>query len=177
MKSLALVFWKEAIHDLLKAQNIPLAYRFWAIIHGFNPVSAWFKKINSHNYRNYLTDYVYYSHAPYNNDVTATRLISKLKFRDTFISFGAYLPKYYAKINNGVVEYLDSWCDDIPREGLVAILELLKRENTLVLKRLSGRAGLGFMLLRHLDNDLYNINDDILSEAEVLKNFLVLKII
>ncbi len=58
--NLILVYWKDTLQACLRATNIPLKYRIWAVLNGFNPEAAWFKRITKSNKKDFLTDHTYY---------------------------------------------------------------------------------------------------------------------
>lgn len=156
-KSLARVFFKEAIEDLFKAKQIPFSYRVWAIIHGFSPTNAWFKRINNENRHLYYSDLAYYSHAPF-NDSCYTKLISKGNFPYTFKDFPQYIPKYYAELHANGIKFLEAWDNAIEKEGISSIVALLKKETVIALKKSNGRAGIGFMVIRCDRDGNYSVN-------------------
>lgn len=168
MKSLVLVFYKEALNDLLHAKFIPLGYRFWAIRHGMNPTTAWFRRINNANIRDYLSEYKYYKCAPY-NDRKVRGAVSKTNYRTTFKDFQEYLPVYYATLNQGEVEFLDGWPVAIEKNGTEAILKLLEDRQHLAIKLLNGRAGRGFIEAKYSSKFVFNNKE---YNYEAAKNYL-----
>lgn len=156
--NMILVYWKEILESFLHSSSIPLTYRIWAALHGFNPEAAWFKGINKQNKNDYLKDYTYYKHTPYNNPQYMD-IISKDHFRETLRDYPEYLPKYYAEINSNKIEPRDTWDKQDEFHGADSIISLLEEKKTLALKRLSGRSGVGFIVARFKSNDLFTFND------------------
>ena len=164
------VFYKEALTSLIKKKSIPFSYRLWAVLNGFEPVSGWFKKIDKHNKSSFLPDRDYYSHAPYNNP-SYVKLIDKAHYRTTLCAFKEYLPKYYGMIEVGRLRILDSWPDDIPAEGANSIIILLKRVKILALKKVSGRAGIGFLVIHYSGGEGITINGKAYSNEDAVSFF------
>lgn len=156
--NLILVYWKDALKSCLHSSNIPLKYRIWAVLHGFNPEAAWFKGINNENKDDFLKDYTYYKNTPY-NDPQYMYMVSKDHFRETLKDYHDYLPKYFAEIKNNRIEPKDAWKHQNECDGADSIIKLLEEENTLALKRVSGRSGLGFVVARFKSKDLFTFND------------------
>lgn len=151
------VYWKETLMSCFYASNVPLLYRVWAVLHGFNPENAWFKGINYSNKANYLKDYTYYKNTPYNNP-KYRYMVSKGRFRDTLKDFPENLPKYYAVIKNNSIEPKDAWRYPYECNG-AAVISLLEEEKALAFKRIRGRAGIGFIVGRYQKNDRFTFND------------------
>lgn len=156
--NIILVYWKDAVQSVFHATNIPFKYRIWALFHGFNPEAAWFKGINDENMTNYLEDYVYYNHTPY-NDPKYMYMVSKNNFRETLKDYPECLPKYYAVIKNNKIEQMDAWNQKNEGHGAASVIKLLEEKKILALKRISGRAGDGFIVARYHTNDSFTFND------------------
>ena len=156
--NLILVFWKDSLESFFHASNIPLKYRIWAVLHGFNPENAWFKGINNVNKTNYLKDLTYYSHTPYNNP-NYIHMVSKDRFKETLKAYPEYLPKYYGKIKSRKIELLDDCKKQNALNRETSIIKLLENKKVLALKRISGRAGAGFIVGRYHSKDQFTFND------------------
>lgn len=157
-RSNIMVFLKDGLTEILKEKKIPLSYRLWAFANGFFPCRAWLQGVNGDNKKDYLKDFVYYKNAPY-NDVRYTGQISKQNFKDTLSGFNDYLPHYYMKITGGKYQRLQDWPYDIECKGADALLPLLEKKRTLVFKRITGRAGAGFIVAKALDDGSFIFND------------------
>lgn len=156
--NLILVYWKDTLHACLHAADIPLKYRIWAVLNGFNPEAAWFKGINNSNKKNYLKDHTYYKHTPYNNP-KYVYMVAKDHFRENLKKYPECLPKYYAEISNNTIKIKDAWNDFNGCPGAFDIINLLEKEKVLAFKRISGRSGAGFIVGRCQSNDLFTFND------------------
>ena len=156
--NLILVYWKDTLQACLHATNIPLKYRIWAVLNGFNPEAAWFKRINKSNKKDFLTDHAYYKNTPY-NDPKYMYMVGKDHFRETLKDYSECLPKYYAEIKNNTIGKKDAWNDPNGCHGAPDIISLLEKEKVLAFKRISGRSGAGFIVGRCQSSDLFTFND------------------
>ncbi len=164
-KGLGLVFLKESLNDISNNSVIPLGYKLWAFTHGFIPSNAWYKGINKKNCKEYLPDFSYYTHAPYNNPKSAQK-INKMNYRSTFEKFKEYLPHYYYTLNHGYVEPIGK--EDCLSGGIERILDLLIKEEKLAFKLIQGRAGRGFIEAGFTEG-VYEFNGHTYSRDEAVK--------
>lgn len=171
--NLILVYWKDTIEACLHATNIPLQYRVWSVLNGFNPEAAWFKGINKDNKANYLKDHTYYKHTPY-NDPKYTYMVSKDRFRETLKNYPECLPKYYAEIIDHTVQPMDTWDNNVDRPETNSIINLLEEKKVLAFKRISGRAGAGFVVGRYQANDQFTFNDAVYNRRDAEQYILSL---
>ncbi len=156
--NLILVYWKDTLQACLHATNIPLKYRIWAVLNGFNPEAAWFKRITKSNKKDFLKDHTYYKNTPY-NDPKYMYMVGKDHFRETLKDYSECLPKYYAEIKNNTIERKDAWNDSNSDIGASDIINLLEKEKVLAFKRISGRSGAGFIVGRCQSSDSFTFND------------------
>lgn len=156
--NLILVYWKDTLQACLHATTIPLQYRIWAVLNGFNPEAAWFKRISKSNKKDFLTDHTYYKNTPY-NDPKYMYMVGKDHFRETLKDYFECLPKYYAEIKNNTIEKKDAWNESNGNIGASDIINLLEKEKVLAFKRISGRSGAGFIVGRCQSIDSFTFND------------------
>lgn len=164
-RSNLLVFFKDCAGEIMQDRKIPFSYKIWAFCNGFFPCRAWFHGINAKNRKDYLTDLDYYRKAPY-NDPAFTAQISKENLKNTLTAFDAFLPRYYLKIRQGTFQKLKDWPEEVELSGAGSVLSLLETKTVLVMKRVSGRAGAGFIVAKWLDDDRFSFNDAILDREE-----------
>lgn len=162
-RSNLLVFLKDGGSEIIQNRQIPFWYKIWAFCNGFFPCRGWFHGVNAKNCKQYLTDFDYYRKAPY-NDPAYTAQISKENLKKTLHAFDAFLPRYYLTIRQGILQRLEDWPDEIELSGAESVL--LEKNEILVMKRVSGRAGAGFIAAKYLGGDSFSFNDMTLCRKE-----------
>lgn len=152
------VFLKDGAIELLTEKQIPFSYRVWALAKGFFPRRAYFHGINKRNANDYLKDIDYYRNAPYNN-VQHTSSISKENFKNTLMKYNEFTPQYYMKISGGKYERLQDCPKEITCGNANSVITLLEKRKILAIKKVSGRAGAGFIIAKHVGDDQFSFND------------------
>ena len=133
---LGLYHWQREIKSIIMNKNASISDKLWCLNHGFSigEYNLYGHENLKKNFRDYLSTKQYYRLHPING-MFSVWIDDKLTFRHIISGFKEYLPKYYFDIEDGEVLKLPDCPNNIKNNSFQGILELLKKEKKLVLKK------------------------------------------
>lgn len=135
-----------------KNKNVPFSIKLWAWRRGFTGSRVYTYEINETNYRYQIPDFDYLKLHPINGRYSSW-IDDKLILKYILAPFDEYLPKYYFQIGNNEILRLMN-CPANINTDINGIIELLKLNENLVLKPLSGSLGKGFFKITYKNKKL-----------------------
>ena len=154
--------------------------RRFAKKHGFLPSTVLALGITEDNYKDYLSDDDYYRLTPLDGEYHSW-IDNKLTLKYLLGDLAGYMPLYYFQImpDGRILRLFE--CSDVYEESADGILELLKTEKSLGIKRLVGGGGEGFYKAEYRTAEGFFVNDKAYSPSQMnkfikgLKNYLILE--
>ena len=157
-----------------------LDIRHFAKKHGFLPSTVLALGITEDNYRDYLSDDDYYRLTPLDG-VYHSWIDNKLTLKYLLGDLAGYMPLYYFQIlPDGKILRLFE-CAESYEESSEGIIELLKSEKSLGIKRLVGGGGEGFYKVEYKPSEGFFVNDKPYTSIQMekfikgLKDYLILE--
>lgn len=163
--------WVRAVKSIIKDRHVSLGDKLWCLKHGFTPdyYNLYGSENLKQNYRDYLSTKQYCQLHPING-MFSLWIDDKLTVKNMLAPFGEHVPKYYYDIEDGQALRLPDCPETVTAKGYDGILELLRQEKRLALKKLLGRFGMGFYRLEYVDGDYYITGEK--SSEEALRKLL-----
>lgn len=160
--------------------KLKFGQKIWAYKKGFLSQRIIHYGINDENYKDFLSDWDYYKMFPLNG-IERKWIDDKLTTKYVLAPYDEFLPAYYFMINGGKVTPLHNM-ERNKTYTLADVMDKLKAEKILAMKREAGFGGEGFYKLEYCDNDII-VNRKKYTEAQFtellssLSNYLIMEYI
>ncbi|MGM9879555.1 MAG: sugar-transfer associated ATP-grasp domain-containing protein [Bacilli bacterium] len=143
--------------DFIENKNIPIRTKLWAYRHGFLSYRLAQYNITKDNYKNFISDFEY-KWLRHINNYYKIWFEDKITIKYIASDYNKFFPKYYYYISlkqgeNQIIPMMD--CPRGYGNTYDDIINLVKKEKDIALKRDKGSHGEGFYRLSYKDNKLY----------------------